>query len=55
VGIITSTYSTVFIASAIAVMLTKGKMGARANAPTSAGPEAVAMSARKKARKAKAS
>jgi preprotein translocase subunit SecF len=58
VGIVTSTYSTVFIASAIAVMVSKRKVAGRvsaapaATAPTPAGE---AISARKKARKAKAS
>jgi preprotein translocase subunit SecF len=58
VGIVTSTYSTVFIASAIAVMLSKRTVHGRAAAGTggpspAASPEVV--SARKRARKAKAS
>jgi preprotein translocase subunit SecF len=60
VGIVTSTYSTVFIASAIAVMLSKRKAAARHAAPaaapsTTTPTEPAAISARKKARKAKAS
>jgi preprotein translocase subunit SecF len=57
VGIVTSTYSTVFIASAIAVMLSKRRSQGRAAPVTGSttSPEAAAVSARKKARKAKAS
>jgi preprotein translocase subunit SecF len=58
VGILTSTYSTVFIASAIAVMLSKRSTGARAAAapgPSAAASSEVSVSARKRARKAKAS
>jgi preprotein translocase subunit SecF len=59
VGIVTSTYSTVFIASAIAVMLSNRKAAARSGPATGSATattsETAALSARKKARKAKAS
>jgi preprotein translocase subunit SecF len=54
VGIVSGTYSTVFIAAAIAIILSKRKAAARVEAPAPASPD-VAVSARKKARKAKAS
>jgi preprotein translocase subunit SecF len=58
VGIVTSTYSTVFIASAIAVMLSKRGSHGRAAPATAAVPAPTSeagVSARRKARKARAS
>jgi preprotein translocase subunit SecF len=58
VGIVAGTYSTVFIASAIAILVSKRKAPARAE-PASRGAatpgEEAAVSARRKARKARAS
>ncbi len=55
VGIVSGTYSTVFIAAAIAIILSKRKAAARAGGARHPTPRSRAVSARKKARKAKAS
>ncbi len=54
VGIVSGTYSTVFIAAAIAIILSKRRAAARA-AAAPADPETGAVSAKKKVRKARAS